>query len=208
MIRSAWRRQADGSVRWSFTIPPNATADVVIPTGYTTTGAAGRYGSGSYELRLTPTGPRPDPLLSVTVAPKNPPPRAKTVEIVKAEWGWFPEDGAKPICIDVADKLRARVKDGLLVENASNGLFGDAVPNKVKEVRGVCRVDGKEQMFRVVEDDELILPAEAALLLKPNWHLVRDAAGMVAVEAYCAVTGAYTTVSGKIVPLDLAGKVR
>lgn len=203
-IRSAWVRAQDGTVDWTFVIPPNSCADVVVPAGYTTKGRAGRYGSGAYALKLTPTGPQPDPIFSVHVAPKNPSARLPAFELVKAEWGWFPTDGSQPQCTEVTDKLKGRVKGGVLRATANNVLFGDAAPNRVKEVRGVVRVNGKEQPFRVAEDDEIILPLEAAELLKPTWRLDVDAAGTIVLSSATAVTGTCTTVSGKVKTVDVS----
>ena len=45
-IRSAWKYCTNGTWEWSFTIPPNTTATVVVPGG-----TPKEYAAGTYDIR-------------------------------------------------------------------------------------------------------------------------------------------------------------
>lgn len=43
MIRSSWKRLENGSIEWEYTVPPNTSAEIVIPGRETTTAGPGTY---------------------------------------------------------------------------------------------------------------------------------------------------------------------
>ena len=43
MIRSSWKRLEDGKIEWEYTVPPNTTAEIVLPGRETTLAGPGTH---------------------------------------------------------------------------------------------------------------------------------------------------------------------
>jgi len=80
---------------------------------------------------------------------------AKQLEIRRAIYGVL-DDPSK--CVDVTQQLRAMVREGRLVVQASNAIAGDPAPFIVKQLRVDYAVDGEEQTAIVREGEVLEIP--------------------------------------------------
>lgn len=75
------------------------------------------------------------------------------LRIVKAEYG------AEGHWLDVTDKVAARVRDGMLVVRADNGLGADPVPGTPKLLRVAYEVGGSRREASAVENADLMIDA-------------------------------------------------
>ena len=120
------------------------------------------------------------------------------VRIVRAVYGRFGRSGGLPNLsgVDVTERLKARVKEGLLVTLVDNSLLGsDPAPNSAKELRVEYAVDGVAKTIQVKEDEELRLPERVwALVPLPPRLSVED--GRLTLLAGGAGAYSFTTTSG------------
>jgi hypothetical protein len=92
------------------------------------------------------------------------------IRVVRAVYGRFGRGNGLPNLrgVDVTERLRTRIKDGLLVTLVDYSLSGsDPAPNTAKELRVEYAVDGVAKTIQVKEDEELRLPEEVWALVPP-----------------------------------------
>jgi hypothetical protein len=87
--------------------------------------------------------------------------------------------------MDVTAKLSQWVRDGQLVVEAQNGVFGvDPAVNHVKELRVDYTLDGRAGHATVPEGETLTLPATTASSQPPQWETIVAAGGSPVVRAW------------------------
>ncbi|OGV68051.1 MAG: hypothetical protein A3K19_26980 [Lentisphaerae bacterium RIFOXYB12_FULL_65_16] len=85
----------------------------------------------------------------------------KPLVITRARYGTITDELPVATTVDVTEKLKAMVKDGVLAVQVSNSIAGDPAPMVVKELRVEYEVDGMRKSRVVRENDILRLPDEA-----------------------------------------------
>ncbi len=83
------------------------------------------------------------------------------IEIVEAKYGYIPKDkadAASEKTVDVAAKVKSRLKDGKLRLEVGNALFGDPLPNTGKTLHVKYKLGETEKTVAIVEGEMLLLP--------------------------------------------------
>ena len=107
--------------------------------------------------------------------------------------------------MDVTAKLSGLVRDGELVVEAKNDVFGvDPAVLHVKELRVDYTLDGKPGHAVVHENEMLALPAATKSGQPPQWELSVAAGGSPAVKAWGNGNVVLCTASGKILNANAA----
>ena len=122
---------------------------------------------------------------------------AHTLEILRAEYGYMPEDG-KPMVRDITERLRARVKNGEICVQVGNDFAGgDPAFMKRKNVRIVYRYDGEEKTLLMEENGTFAEPSTGSRRDVPLAAYVRtDRQGTAGVWATDPIEAVLTYASG------------
>jgi hypothetical protein len=101
--------------------------------------------------------------------------------------------------MDVTAKLSQWVRDGQLVVEAQNSVFGvDPAVNRVKELRVDYTLDSQPGHATVQEGETLTLPAATAIRQPPQWEMSAAAGGSPVVKAWSNGRVELRTTSGKV----------
>ncbi|MDR1335589.1 MAG: DUF3395 domain-containing protein, partial [Tannerella sp.] len=108
-----------------------------------------------------------------TAAARDVPASAGDLQIVKAEYGYFADEGVMN-CANVTETVCQLVADGKLTVRASNDLpsGGDPAPGTFKQMRIDYRIDGRDRRMSVNEGLSVTLP--------PGAEIVRAYYGIIA----------------------------
>ncbi len=118
-----------------------------------------------------------------------------TLEIIKAEYGVFPNGGKA----DVTEKLNSLVKDGKISVVADNKMCGrDPANMQFKTLVVTYKYDGNLKIVKIPEKEVFSIPAAAEQLdVIPDYYLSANQEGDVSVFAYKPLSLTYKTAKGK-----------
>ena len=133
-------------------------------------------------------------------ARRNEDPSDHSLEIVKAEYGYFPEGAdEQPKAVDVTAAVRSAVHGGAVRLRITNDLTGgrDPAPMKKKVAKITYRLDGEEKSVTVFERTDFAVSASKSVADPlPDFELRTAADGTPTVLAYQPLKATFTMASG------------
>src|SRR5207249_1800436 len=115
------------------------------------------------------------------------------------------QDGSRGA--DVTARVREIVESGQYTIEASNGLFGDTVPNVVKRLRVEYAIDGKPMEKIVNENETLELAEEPQSASMAPFDVAADPAG-ITVTRWTRTPLEFRTSDGRTQRIDAAEEPR